>query len=59
MRSFKLVLLLPLLITGCMSIPYIMEPDEAKATEQIQENRTEAQMAQIEYEELKSQRSEE
>lgn len=40
-----------------MNIPYFMEADESKATEQVQENRSEAEMAQKEYQELQNKRT--
>lgn len=56
LMKHTLLLAFALLLTGCMNMPEPAYSDAAIASEQIEENISEAQMAQKEYEELQSKR---
>ena len=53
-------LILSLVLTGCVDIPmpsFFGKKDEATSKDKIQENKSEAQMAQQEYQELQETRT--
>ena len=54
---FLLILPTMLLVTACMNEPEPKDSDASIANTQIQENQTEAQLAQKEYIELQRERS--